>query len=300
MSVRFNPNLYDNILSGLNSNNQATAIAQEELATGRRVNEPSDDPSATAVAIGIHAQSSQDDQFNQNISSVSGLLQTADSTLSSVVTALTQAITLGVQAGDGTISTSSRATLSNQIQSVSAQVLSLANTTYQGSYIFAGNNSGQPAYVADPASPSGVTYQGNSGVNSVEIAQGQSITTNVPGSQILTSPSSDVFAALNNLAQAAQSGNGVQAAVTQLRAVFDHVTSQRTFYGSQLTQLNSTSTYLSNNKIQLASQENTAIGIDLSQATIDVQNALTNRSAILAAGGKIQNTSLLDFLSATT
>jgi flagellar hook-associated protein 3 FlgL len=300
MSVRFNPNLYDNILSGLNSNNQATAIAQEELATGRRVNEPSDDPSATAVAIGIHSQSSQDDQFNQNISSVSGLLQTADSTLSSVVTALTQAITLGVQAGDGTISASSRATLSNQIQSVSAQVLSLANTTYQGSYIFAGNNSGQPAYVADPASPSGVTYQGNSGVNNVEIAQGQSIATNVPGSQILTSPSSDVFAALNNLAQAAQSGNGVQAAVTQLRAVFDHVTSQRTFYGSQLTQLNSTSTYLSNNKIQLASQENTAIGIDLSQATIDVQNALTNRSAILAAGGKIQNTSLLDFLSATT
>src|SRR5580692_1406778 len=107
MSVRFNPNLYDNILSGLNVNNRDTAIAQEELATGRRVNAPSDDPSATAVAIGVHAQSSQDDQFNQTISSVSGLLQTADSTLSSVVTALTQAITLGVQAGDGTISASS-------------------------------------------------------------------------------------------------------------------------------------------------------------------------------------------------
>jgi flagellar hook-associated protein 3 FlgL len=300
MSVRFNPNLYDNILSGLNTNNQATATAQEELATGRRVNEPSDDPGATAVAIGIHAQSSQVDQFTQNVSSVSGLLQTADSTLSSVVTALTQAITLGVQAGDGTISASSRSTLSNQIQSVSAQILSLANTTYQGSYIFAGNNSGQPAYVADPASPSGVTYQGNNGVNKVEIAQGQSIAVNVPGSQILTNPSSDVFAALNTLAQAAQSGNGVQAAVTQLRAVFDHVTSQRTFYGSQLTQLDSTSSYLSNDKIQLASQENTAIGIDLTQATIDVQNALTNRSAILAAGGKIQNTSLLNFLSTST
>jgi hypothetical protein len=58
--------------------------------------------------------------------------------------------------------------------------------------------------------------------------------------------------------------------------------------------------YLANDKIQLASQENTAIGIDLSQASIDVQNALTNRSAILAVGSKIQNTSLLDFLSATT
>jgi flagellar hook-associated protein 3 FlgL len=300
MSVRFNPNLYDNILSGLNNNNRDTAIAQEELSTGRRVNEPSDDPGATAVAIGIHGQSSQVDQFTSNVSSVSGLLQTADSTMNSVVTALTQAVTLGVQSGDGTLSASGRTALANQIQGISAQVLSLANTTYQGSYIFAGNNSAQPAYVADPASASGVTYQGNTGVNEVAISPGENISTNIPGSQIFSNASSDVFAALNNLAQAAQSGTGVQNAVTQLSSALARIGSQRTFYGSQLTQLSSTSTALASQKIQLASQENSAIGIDLTQATIDVQNALTNRTAILAVGGKIQNTSLLDFLNTTT
>jgi flagellar hook-associated protein 3 FlgL len=300
MSVRFNPNLYDNILSGLNVNNRDTSIAQQELSTGRRVNAPSDDPSATAAAIGIHGQSTQVDQFTQNISSVSGLLQTADSTMSSAVTVLNQAITLGVQAGDATLSTSDRAALSSQIQSVSTQMLQLANTSYQGSYIFAGNNSGQAAYVADPTSSTGVTYQGNSGVNKVEITQGQSVAVNVPGSQIFSSSTADVFAALSNLSQAALSGNGVPSALTALRSAFDHVNSQRTFYGNQLTQLSNANSYLANDKIQLASQENTAIGIDLSQASIDVQNALTNRSAILAVGSKIQNTSLLDFLSATT
>lgn len=297
MSVRFNPNLYDNILAGLNVNNRDTEIAQQELATGRRVNAPSDDPGATAVAIGVHAQSAQVDQFTNTISNVSGLLQTGDSTLSSVITALNQAISLGVQAGDGTLASTQRSTITNQIQSISSQLVSLANTTYQGSYIFAGNNSSQPAYVADPSSPSGVTYQGNVGVNQVEITHGQNIAENVPGSQIFSSPSADVFTALNNLAQAAQSGNGVQAAVTQLRSVFDHINSQRTFYGSQLNQIGIANSYLSNQKVQLAGQENTAIGIDLAQATVDVQNALTNRSAILAAGGKIQNTSLLDYLT---
>jgi flagellar hook-associated protein 3 FlgL len=212
MSVRFNPNLYDNILSGLNVNNRDTSIAQQELSTGRRVNAPSDDPSATAAAIGIHGQSTQVDQFTQNISSVSGLLQTADSTMSSAVTVLNQAITLGVQAGDATLSTSDRAALSSQIQSVSTQMLQLANTSYQGSYIFAGNNSGQAAYVADPTSSTGVTYQGNSGVNKVEITQGQSVAVNVPGSQIFSSSTADVFAALSNLSQAALSGNGVPSA----------------------------------------------------------------------------------------
>jgi flagellar hook-associated protein 3 FlgL len=297
MTIRFNPNPYDAILSGLNVNNRDTSIAQEELATGRRVNQPSDDPGATAVAIGIHAQTSQIDQFTTNISNVSGMLQTADSTMSSVNTALSQAITLGVQAGDTTLSAANRTTLATQIQGLSTQIMSLANTTYQGKYIFAGNNSGQPAYVTDPSSPSGVTYQGNTGVNQVEISQGQNVAVNVPGSQIFSSSSADVFAALNNLAQAAQSGTGVDTALTQLRTAFDNVTSQRTFYGNQLNQLTSANNTLANAKIQLADQENSAVGIDLAQATVDVQNALTNRQAILAAGGKIQNTSLLDFLN---
>jgi hypothetical protein len=55
----------------------------------------------------------------------------------------------------------------------------------------------------------------------------------------------------------------VPAAVTQLKAAFDHVTAQRIFYGSQLTQLDTTEAYLANDKVQLASQENTAVGIDL-------------------------------------
>ncbi|HZU32961.1 MAG TPA: flagellar hook-associated protein FlgL [Candidatus Angelobacter sp.] len=296
MSVRFNPDLYSSILSGLNVNNLEEANAQQELATGRRVNQPSDDPGATAVAIGIHWQSAQDDQFSRNISSVSGLLQTADSTMSSVVTALNQAITLGVQSGDSSLSASNRTTISTQIQDIATQVLSLANTTYQGSYIFAGTNSAQPAYVANASSPNGVTYQGNSATNQVQIAQGQNITVNVPGSQIFSNSSNDVFTALTNLAQAAQSGSGVDTAVAQLRSAFDYVSTQRTFYGSQLNQIQTTTTFLQNDKLQLASQENDATGIDLAQAATDVQKALTERSAILAAGSKIQNVSLLDYL----
>jgi flagellar hook-associated protein 3 FlgL len=283
MSIRFNPDLYGNVLAGLNINNRDTATAQQELATLRRVNQPSDDPGATAVDIGVHWQSAQNDQFTRNISSVRGELQTADSTMSSLVTVLTQAITLGVQAGSGSLSSTDRATLSTQIQSVSAQVLSLANTSYQGAYIFAGNNSGQPAYAVNPLSASGVNYQGNTATIQEEFSQGQSVTTNVPGSQIFTSASTDVFAALTNLAQAAQSGNGVDAAVAQLHTAFDHVNAQRTFYGSQLNQLDTTESFLANDKVQLASQENSAVGIDLAQAATDVQRALTARSAILAA-----------------
>jgi len=137
MTIRFNPDLYGNILAGLNANNRDQAIALQELSTSRRVNAPSDDPGATAAAIGIHSRSAQLDQFSQSISTVQGLLQTGDSALGSVVTSLTQAINLGVQAGNGTLSASDRANVAAQIQNVSAQVLALANSTYQGTYVFA-------------------------------------------------------------------------------------------------------------------------------------------------------------------
>jgi flagellar hook-associated protein 3 FlgL len=296
MTIRFNPDLYAGVLAGLNTNNRDQAIALQELSTGRRVSAPSDDPGATATVIGIHSRSAQLDQFSQSLSTVQGMLQTGDAALGSVITSLTQAISLGVQAGDGILSPADRANVAAQIQSVATQVLGLANTSYQGTYIFAGTKSGAPAYVANPLSPTGVTYQGNASTNHVEVTPGQTEAVNVPGSQIFSSGAADVFAALTNLAQAALTGTAVPAAVAQLRTAFDHVTSQRTFYGSQLQQLDNAQNFLAADKVQLSSQENTTVGIDLAQAATDVQKALTERSALLAAGGKIQTTSLMDYL----
>jgi len=290
MTIRFNPDLYSGVVSGLNLNDQQQQKALQELGTGRRVNAPSDDPAATAAVINIHYQNAQNDLFTQNITTLQGKLQTADSVLNSVTTALTQAITLGVQAGDGTLSAANRATLATQIQNLTQQVLTSANTSYQGNYIFSGTNSGTPAYSGT------MTYQGSASTNKVEIESGQSITVGLPGSQIFSNPAGDVFGSLANLSAAVQSGNGISTAVTQLKSALDQVGSQRTFYGSQLQQLDSAQSFLATDKIQLASQENTMVGIDLAQAETDVQKSLTQRSALLAAGGKIQTTSLMDYL----
>jgi flagellar hook-associated protein 3 FlgL len=296
MTIRFNPDLYAGVVDGLNTNNAQQSQALQELSTGRRVSQPSDDPQATAAVINIHWQTAQVDQYAQSINNIQGFLQTADSTLSSVVTSLNQAISLGVQAGDGTLTGVNRANIASQIQSVTQQVLTLANTSYQGTYIFAGTASGQPPYVANAASPNGVTYQGNGNSNNAEVGPGQTVVTNVPGSKLFSDPSADLFGALTNLAQAAQTNTGVSAAVTQLKAAFDHVSAQRTQIGSASQQVSTAASFLSNDKVQLGTQENSTIGIDIAQAASDVQKALTQRSALLAAGGQIQKTSLMDYL----
>jgi flagellar hook-associated protein 3 FlgL len=296
MTIRFNPDLYSTVLAGLNSNNRDQQQVLLELSSGKRVNVPSDDPAANATAMNIQAQQDQTDQFTQNISSVQGQLQMADSTMNSVTTFLTQAITLGTQAGNSTLSPSNRTDISSQIQAVATQIMALANTTYQGAYIFAGTASNAPPYTANPASPNGVTYNGNTATNQVEISQGQKINLNLPGSQIFTNGGAEVFAALTTLAQAAQSGTGVSAALGQLRTAFDHISAQRAFYGSNLNQLDSTQNILAADKVQLSSQQNTVVGADIATAATQLSQVTTARSALLAAGGRIKGSNLFDFL----
>jgi flagellar hook-associated protein 3 FlgL len=76
----------------------------------------------------VHASSSM----------VTGQLQVADSALGSVVTQLTQAISLATSANNGTMNASDVKSVGNQISGILDEVQSLANTSYQGQYIFAG------------------------------------------------------------------------------------------------------------------------------------------------------------------
>jgi flagellar hook-associated protein 3 FlgL len=62
-----------------------------QLASGRRVNSPSDDPVAAAIVVQNHSESSTDDQYLRSASSLQPQLQTADSALNSVVGSLDRA-----------------------------------------------------------------------------------------------------------------------------------------------------------------------------------------------------------------
>lgn len=182
MSLRVNPNTVPDLLSQIQATRQQEDTATLQLATGSRINKPSDDPAGAAQMVSNRDATAQADSFLRSVSSVNGLLQTTDSTLSSVVTVLQRAISLGVEGANGTLSDPDRAAIAGELTSIRQQMMSLANTSYQGEFIFSGTANVQP-FVADSSSPSAVTYQGNSGTNSVAVSQGYSLQVNLPGSQ---------------------------------------------------------------------------------------------------------------------
>jgi flagellar hook-associated protein 3 FlgL len=227
-------------------------------------------------------------------------VQTADSSLSSVVSSLTQAVSLGTEGANGTNSAANQQEIAVQVQGILSSVVSQANATYQGTYLFGGTASTTAPYTADPLSPSGYTYNGNNDVNLVQIGDNLSVQVNLPGSQIFSNANTSVIGSLSSLVSALQSGNtaAIGTATTAVKAALSYVSQQRVVYGNAESQLNAQDTYLQSETVTLASQENSLIGVDEATAATNLSQAETaNNAALAAAAAKVVPNTLLNYLS---
>jgi len=295
--MRVNPNPMPDLLAALNQTELEEQQAELQISTGKSVNEPSDNPGAAALLVENHDQATFTSGYLQSISAVQGQLSTASSTLSSITTAMQQVISLGVEGANGTLSASDQAAIVVQLQGIQSQLVSLANTTYQGNYVFAGTKTNTAPFVVDGASPSGVDYVGNTDVNEVSIGSGYKLAVNVPGSQLFSAPGNDVFLAVNNLIQALQTNTGIGTAVNAVSAASSYLSAQTVFYGNATDQTQSETTYLNAAQLQIAQQQNTLGGVDMATAASDLTQAQTDSQAALAAIGKLSQNNLFDYLT---
>src|SRR3984957_12898352 len=98
-------NMVPDTLYNIQQSQQALSTALQQVTTGLRVNQPSDDPSASASMVISLASSANVDQYTANISSVTSQMQTADSSFSAIVTSLNAAVTLGTSGAGAPFST---------------------------------------------------------------------------------------------------------------------------------------------------------------------------------------------------
>ncbi|MFY9947850.1 MAG: flagellar hook-associated protein FlgL [Candidatus Sulfotelmatobacter sp.] len=294
--MRVNPDPYPDLLAAVAQTQQQIQTDEQEIASGQSVNLPSDDPAAAAELVQNADQTSQVDQYQRSIGSLQGEMQNADSTLSSVVTSLQQAISLGVEGANGTVNSADRAAIVVQVQGIQSQLLSLANLSYQGNYVFGGTKTQTVPFVLDASSPSGVIYQGNDGVNSVTLGSNFALQTNLPGSQLFTAAGSDMFQSIQDLITSLQNGTAIGTAVTEVGNASNTIDAQRVFYGNALNQLNTQQTYLSTESTQLAQQQNTEGGADLTAVITNLTAAQTSLQATLESIGQTANTNLFQYL----
>jgi len=284
--MRVDPNYLTNLAGSLDQSQATEQQLTSELSSGVRVTSLSQDPVSSGENVLLLNQIQQDDSFTQSSSLVTGQLQVADSALGSVVSQLTQAISLATSANNGTMNSSNVKSVSNQISGILDEVTTLANTSYQGQYIFAGGQTSTAPFTTSTAtSPAVTTYSGDQDVNYLEMPNGEKIQLNVPGDQIFSaSGSNSVFAALNSLVADYSSGavNTTQAAsdTQALSSALNYVSQQRVVIDNSITHLTAASDAVANEQTQLTAAQTNLMQADVAQVSTRLSLAETQQTAL--------------------
>jgi len=152
-----------------------------QLSTGKRINQPSDDPVGAARALDLSHLTADVTQYQRNITTANARLGLEDQTLSNVSGVLGRVRTLLLQAANGSQTDETRGDIAAEMVQLRQQLLGQANSKDgQGDYIFAGNRTGTAPF----ASQNGVSYLGDDGQRMVAAGPGLQVATGDPGSAV--------------------------------------------------------------------------------------------------------------------
>lgn len=298
--MRVDPHYITNLVTSLSNSTAAEQKLATQLSSGLRVSSLSDDPVAAGQASMLNAAIGQDDSFVQNAATVQSLMQVTDSALGSVVTQITSAIAAATGGVNGTESSADLKSVAQSLSGIRDQVLALANTSYQGTYIFAGSQGAtQPFTLDTSASPAAVIYHGDSQTGSITTSTGQQIATGLDGSAVFAAPGADVLAALNNLIADFASGSASPASTADLatlQSALGNVSQQRSAFDSALSRINSATTYAQTDATNRTAAASSLVAADPAQIATQLSAAETQNQALMSVIATVEKQSLFDYM----
>jgi flagellar hook-associated protein 3 FlgL len=291
---------------------QSTALAQvqNEVSTGLKVNQPSDDPVAFAQISQIKTAAARLTAYTQNISSATSTLNDSVSTLTNVNNLLVQAQQLAQQGADASTNSdqTNRDALASQVNSLIGEALSDANSQPGGKSLYAGTATGTVPFTVATTNASGqpesVAYNGTAQNTATVIGQGQTVSTQYAGSAVFQQSGADVFQALIGLRDDLQNTSLTGAAlnqslnqrITSLTSARDAINTVTGTQSSDLATLQTLSTTASNAQLADQTQLGNLQSTDYASAVVQVQQDQTALQAIYATTAQMLQPGFLSFL----
>ena len=269
---------------------------QLQLATGKRINKPSDDPVGIRQSLRLRAESLKSDDYQANIDSSIAFLNTADSALSGMTALLQETKALAVQGGNDTLDAAARAALSAQVDNALKRLVDLGNTQHDGRYVFAGAATTTKPFALSAAGDQ-VDYSGAQEDFSVQISPASTSSVSQVGSALFQQPA-DMFQALIDLrdALAANDGNAIRLMIGEIDAAHDQVVDQFGELGGRQQRLELTQNQLIDVQINLDELVSQIEDADFAEVIAKFQAGQIALQAGLQAGARVSQQTLLDYL----
>ncbi len=278
------------------------AVTQRQLSTGKRVNDPTDDPTGAALILDFDTSIGSSQKYLGQIDTSLSFLQGSEAAVGTVTNDLTRLLELGQQALTTTNSGTPRANLASEVDALRTDLISTSNTQEQGKYLFSGTATLTAPFSGPAAGP--ITYAGNAGLITVDVSASATSTLNIPGGQLFfgaggQGSATDLFQQVTDLRDGLLTNNQgqIQTAYTNLKSLLTTFTSAQTDLGGRQAGLQALKDDLSNFKLTLQGIQDSVAAVDYPSAITSFTTDQTAQQVTLSSLSKTGKTNLFDFLT---
>lgn len=225
MSMRVTPLVtIDQALANLEQQTTALGQLEEEAATGKSILLPSDNPAGIVQVLAANTQSSNVSTYLSNIQSAQATLNASTSALQTASNIFLQAQQIASEGANGTNDSTSNEALASQVDNLLTQLLNVANTQNDGTYLFSGTALNQTPFAVTANNSQGlpqtIVYQGSNERADVPVGLQQTVDTLYSGSEIFQQQSRGATVYTGSTGAAA--GTGTDSATGQGALLVSH------------------------------------------------------------------------------
>jgi flagellar hook-associated protein 3 FlgL len=293
-------------LANLATTQQQLQATQEQISSGVTINQPSDNPAELGDVLQLESNLGRVNQVTSNLGLVQGEVNTGESALENATSLMEQVTQLGAEGANSTSTATERTSLSQQVEQILSQLVSVSQTQYNGSYVFSGGDANSPSYQLDLNSAKGVDQLSTSpSTRLIQDATGQTFAVSLTAQQIFDDQNSDgtpapdnVFAAVNSLrvALANNDTTGIANAMTSVSTASNYLQQQLAFYGGVQDEVSNSITVAQKFQTQYQTSLTNETGTNMATAAVDMAQETDSMQAAIQAEASIPHTSLFSMI----
>ena len=293
-----NNNFSGTLVSQLQRLTARQSLLQNQVATGQRITDPSDDPAGIGRVLRLQGEKREIQQFSRNNDRALNISQSSFSAMEQLKHVSDRAGELAVL-GNGATGRDAYRAYAAETDQMLEQALQTANTKYAGEHLFGGTKSDAPPFAATRDAAGRITaiaYNGAANGAEIRISEGAKLSPFTSGAE--NQKLSDFMNTLVGLRDALESGSGaaVQAVRPALEAGEDGFLVTLSGIGAKQSRLEADRSQNEARFVELENLTAAETDADIPSTVVKLTQAQTAYQAALQSGSKILELSLLDYI----
>lgn len=285
----------NNQVNYLNHAAQRMSDVQQQLATNRRIDRASDDPTGAALAMQHRKNIAFETQMRRNLENGTAFLNVTESSLAGVTDLLQRARELTVQASNDTLGPNEKIQIGAEVNQIIEQLAQVANANFGGVYIFSGHQTQTAAYNVAGQPPAAITWQGDNGLRERRISPQDVVPVNMIGDQVFGTMFDELIQLRDNL-NAGANGETINNSIADIDQALDRVLNARAEVGARLNRFEATKFRSEETDTNLQQLRAEIEDVDIADAILKFTAAQNAMEAAMGAIGRTSNMTLLNFL----